>query len=116
MNKNFKEKSKKIGIIFSVFMMIVIYYEMKIFDLLIGIFKLECLNKKIAKVSLKSFMFITKDMDESILIDKMDDLGWKFINLYGRGYLFTKDGEEVVLVKKKHLRYNVYEIQCKNKL
>lgn len=116
MNKSLKEKSKKIGIISSVFVMIVIYYEMKIFDLLLGIFKIEFLNQKISKVSLKSFMFITKDSNESILIDKMDDLGWKFINLYGRGYLFTKDGEEVVLVKKKHLRYSVYEIQCKNKL
>ena len=116
MNKDLKEKSKKIGVIFSIFMMVIVYYELKIFDLLIGIFKLECLNKDIAQVSFKSFMFITNDSDESILIDKMEDLGWKFMNLYGRGYLFTKDGDEVVLVKKKQLRYSVYEVQCKSEL
>jgi hypothetical protein len=111
-NRN-KEKFKLVGIMISLTILVVVYYETKILDLLLGIFKVECLKEKISTVSLKSFMFITKDSDAEILIEKMNTLGWKFNNNYGRGFLFSKNREEVLLVRKHHLNYYIYEVQGK---
>jgi hypothetical protein len=111
--KRNKGKFKLAGIMISLTILIVVYYETKILDLLLGIFKIECLKEKISTVSLKSFMFITKDPNEDILVEKMNALGWKFNNNYGRGYLFSKNREEVLLVRKHHLNYYIYEVQGK---
>ncbi len=108
-----KKKFKLAGIIISLTILVVVYYETKMLDLFLGIFKIECLKEKISTVSLKSFMFITKESDPEILIEKMNALGWKFNNSYGRGYLFSKNREEVLLVRKHHLNYYIYEVQGK---
>jgi hypothetical protein len=93
--------------------MFIVYYELKLLDLLIGIFKIEKLNQKIAKVSFKSLMFITKENDDEAFIDEMRRLGWKFKNVYGRGYLFEKSREEVIAVKREHFNYTIYEVSPK---
>jgi hypothetical protein len=111
--KRNKEKFKLAGILISLTILVVVYYETKMLDLLLGIFKIECLKEKISTVSLKSFMFITKDSDTEVLVEKMNSLGWKFSNNYGRGYLFSKNREEVLLVRKHHLNYYIYEVQGK---
>lgn len=112
--KSNKENFKLAGIIISLTILIIIYYETKMLDLFFGIFKIECLKEKISTVSLKSFMFITKNDDPEILIEKMNSLGWKFNDNYGRGYLFSKNREEVLLVRKHHLNYYIYEVQGKD--
>ena len=111
--KGNKKKFKLAGILISLTILIVVYYETKILDLFLGIFKIECLKEKISTVSLKSYRFITKDSDIELLIEKMSSLGWKFNNSYGRGYLFSKNREEVLLVRKHHLNYYIYEVQGK---
>jgi len=111
--KRNKEKFKLAGILISLTILVVVFYETKMLDLLLGIFKIECLKEKISTVSLKSFMFITKDPNKEILVEKMNALGWKFNNNYGRGYLFSKNREEVLLVRKHHLNYYIYEVQGK---
>ena len=111
--KRNKGKFKLAGIMISLTILVVVYYETKMLDLLLGIFKIECLKEKISTVSLKSFMFITKDPNEDIIVEKMNALGWKFNNNYGRGYLFSKNREEVLLVRKHHLNYYIYEVQGK---
>jgi len=111
--KRNKEKFKLAGILISLTILVVVYYETKMLDLLLGIFKIECLKEKISTVSLKSFMFISKDSDTEVLVEKMNSLGWKFNNNYGRGYLFSKNREEVLLVRKHHLNYYIYEVQGK---
>ncbi len=104
---------KSVGIIASVLLLIIVYYETKLLDLLFGIFKVEILKEDIATISLKSYMFITENDDLSTIVNKMDSLGWKFKDSYGRGYLFSKQREEVLLVRKHQLKYYIYEVQCK---
>ena len=111
--KKYNDFFKIIGLIFSVLFLIIIYYETKILDLLLGIFKVEVLKEKIATVSLKSYMFITKDNELDVLIEKMKSLGWEFEDSYGRGLLFSKKREEILLVRKHHLKYYIYEVQGK---
>jgi len=88
------------------------YYELKLLDISIGIYKLEIEGKKIAKVSKKSLIYIMKSREpRETFMDKMDSLGWKYYDSYGRGYLFTKEGEEILAIKSSYFgRYTVYEI------
>ena len=90
----------------------VIYYELKFFDIIIGAFQLEKNDKKVARVSQKSLIFMMKSKDpEEIFLEEMERLGWQYYNTYGRGYLFTKNGEEILATKSNHFgRYSVYEI------
>ncbi len=91
-----------------------VYYDLKLIDLVIGIFKLEGQGKRIARVNQKTLMYIVrKGTDDTLFIRKMERMGWKFIAAYGRGYLFDKEGEEVLVTKRNHLRYTIYEIQNK---
>lgn len=111
-----KKKSRyfrNAGIVVSILFLVIVYYETKMLDLLFGIFKLEVLKKNIATISLKSYMFITKNDDLDTIVDEMNLLGWKFKNSYGRGYLFSKKREEILLVRKHHLNYYIYEVQNK---
>jgi len=119
MSKDTKKALKVIGeilfLIVAVSAMVKIYYELKWMDLTLGIFKIEKEKKKIAKVKCKSLMFITLiGEDEDTFKDEMETYGWSFYSKYGRGYLFARNGEEVLAVRKEHFgRYAVYEIQNK---
>lgn len=99
-------------VVFLAFIAIVkINYDLKVFDVLLGMVKLESRDKKVARVSLKSLSFMTKSDSEDDFIMEMCNNGWEFVNNYGKGYLFARDGQEVLLTKKTYLKvYDVYEV------
>jgi cell division protein YceG involved in septum cleavage len=103
---------KIITLILSVIVIVLVYYELKFFDVIIGIYQLESKNKKIVRVSKKSLIYIMRSKEkEELFIREMDLLDWKFYDTYGRGYLFTKNGEEILATQSKRFgRYTVYEI------
>ena len=93
-----------------------IYYDLKYFDITLGILSIEFGDQNIALISKKSLMFVSKyDKDNEFILNKMDELGWKFIDMYGRGLLFVKGAEEIVLFKKDYFGiYTSYEIEASN--
>lgn len=102
-------------ILISILILFKIYYELKWLDLLLGIFKLETGKKEIASVSQKSLMYIVKrGTDDEVFYKKMREMGWEFTQVYGRGYLFEKRGEEVLVTKREYGKYSVYEIHGKS--
>ncbi|MBN2795188.1 MAG: hypothetical protein JXR88_07265 [Clostridia bacterium] len=92
------------------------YYEAKLMDLTLGIFNIELGQKNIYRVSLKSLMYIMmKDEPDQVFIEEMKKNGWKLTDIYGRGHLFEKNGEEILVIAREHLgRYKVFEIQNKH--
>jgi hypothetical protein len=92
------------------------YYETKMMDLTIGILGLEIGQKDIYRVSCKSLMYITKkDTSEAVFLQTMIENGFKPTEVYGRGHLFEKNGEEILVIEKEHCnRYKVYEVQNKH--
>ncbi len=103
---------KIITLILTIVAIVLVYYELKFFDIIIGIYQLESKNKKMVRVSKKSLIYIMRSKEkEELFISEMDSLGWKFYDAYGRGYLFTKNGEEILATQSKRFgRYTVYEI------
>ncbi len=93
-----------------------IYYESKWLDITIGIFSIEFANQPIGKVSCKSLMYIMNaKQDETLFFEEMRRNGWILSEVYGRGHLFEKSGEEILVISKLVMnRYRVYEIQNKN--
>jgi len=104
---------KIVTLLLSIVLIVLVYYELKYSDVIFGIYQLERKNKKIVKVSRKSLIFIMKNKEsEDLFIEEMDRMGWKFHDIYGRGYLFDKNGEEILAMQSKRFgRYTVYEIQ-----
>ncbi len=101
-------------ILVSIAVIVKVYYELKLIDLAMGICKLEKDKKEIASVSQKSLMYIVrKETQDAVFFDKMAEMGWIFVQVYGRGYLFERNGEEVLATKRYHFKYAVYEIQNK---
>jgi len=92
------------------------YYEAKLLDLTIGIFNLEFGDKSIYRVSCKSLMYIMRNSDpDQLFTEEMKENGWKLTDIYGRGHLFERDGEEILVIAREHLgRYKVFEIQNKH--
>lgn len=89
-------------------------YELKWFDVLIGIFKIETGKSKIQSISLKSFAFICKAEDENAFIEFMAGKNWGYIRRYGRGLLFEKDGYELIVTHNRFFnRYAFYEVSSK---
>lgn len=89
-------------------------YELKWFDVLIGIFKIETGESKIQSISLKSFAFICKVGYENDFIEFMAHKNWTYIRKYGRGLLFEKDGYELIVTHNRFFnRYAFYEVSSK---
>lgn len=110
-NKWMRRLAKGFMIVLAVAAILKVYYELKLLDLLLGIYKLEGEKKRIARVSFKSLMYIArKSNGDDALIDEMDRIGWNFYNAYGNGYVFSKHGEEILLKKREYPRYVVYEV------
>lgn len=109
---SFKKGLKFIGIIFFLILMIKVYYELKLIDLIMGIYNIEVKRKKIALISNKSLMFIAKKNDaENLLVEEMKKFGWEYVNQFGNGYIFSNSDEEILLKKKNYLiGYTVFEI------
>ncbi len=113
------EGYKKIGrviiALMSIAIIVKVYYELKLIDLIVGICKLEKDKKEIARVCQKTLMYIVhKDTQDEVFFNKMEEMGWRFVQAYGRGYLFERNGEEVLATKRFHFKYAVYEIQNKD--
>jgi hypothetical protein len=116
-NKNFWNKFLKITVaIIAIGTLAKMYYEAKLLDLTIGILNLEFGNKHIHRVSCKSLMYIMRnDEPDQLFNEEMKTRGWKLTDIYGRGHLFEKDGEEILVIAREHLgRYKVFEIQNKH--
>ncbi len=92
------------------------YYEAKLMDLTIGVFNLEFGGKNISRVSCKSLMYIMRNSEpDQLFTEEMKTDGWKLTDVYGRGHLFEKNGEEILVIAREHLgRYKVFEIQNKH--
>lgn len=86
-------------------------YDLKFFDLLFGICKLERdPAAKVKKVSLKTISFITRSGDEEYFIEEMEKRGWVYTAKYGRGMIFSKDGLEILMTKLSYFgKYTFYE-------
>lgn len=106
---------KILTVVFSVVTIALVYYELKFFDILLGVYQLEIKNKPIAKISQKSLIYVMRSKDpQDLFIEEMEKFGWRYYDTYGRGYLFTKQGEEILATQSKHFgRYTVYEIHNK---
>lgn len=112
-NTNLKKVIKCMSFVFIIAFFSKVYYEMKFWDLTVGMFILEKKQKDVVLVSKKTIMLISKGIDkDDEMIEEMFNYGFEYVNKYGRGYLFTRDDEEVVLFKKDHFgKYSVYEIE-----
>lgn len=93
-----------------------LYYETKLLDLTLGIFNIEFGGKNIHRVSCKSLMYIMKNSEpDQLFTEEMKADGWQLTDVYGRGHLFEKNGEEILVIAREHLgRYKVFEIQNKH--
>ena len=92
------------------------YYEAKLLDLTIGVLNLEFGGKNIHRVSCKSLMYIMRNTEpDQLFTEEMKMNGWKLTDVYGRGHLFEKNGEEILVIAREHMgRYKVFEIQNKH--
>ncbi len=89
-------------------------YELKWFDLLVGIFKLETKPEKVQRVSFKALSFIATIDCEAEFLVKMSEMGWHFIKHYGRGMIFVKDGYEILITRKDYFnKYTLFEVTTK---
>ena len=114
--KNIK-KAIKIGIVVvTVASLAKMYYDAKLLDLTIGILNLEFGSNRISKVCCKTLMYITKTSEsDELFVEEMKAKGWKATDVYGRGHLYEKNGEEILIISKEHFgRYKLYEIQNKH--
>jgi len=116
MNKRNKRIIQWILIVAGILAIAKAYYESKLLDLTLGILGLEFWNTNIHRVSCKTLMYITKtDVDPQVFIDEMAQKGFEAGEVYGRGHLFSKEGEEILVIEKEYMgRYRVYEIQNKH--
>lgn len=112
-----KSKQKTLKTLLIALMTIVILkaaYELKWFDVVLGVLKLETGGAKVQNISLKSFAFVCKASDENYFIDFMTSKNWVYIRRYGRGLLFEKDGYELIVTKNQFFgRYCFYEVTSK---
>lgn len=101
-----------IGVVAFIIIAAKVYYELKWYDLLIGISKLTFGRKKIALVSQKTLMFVTRKMDADTAIQEiMIKNGWAFVDKFGMGYVFSNEDEELLLKRRDFsFGYVVFEI------
>lgn len=113
---NVKKIIRVITIIATILTLAKMYYDAKMLDLTIGILNLEFGSKKIARVYCKTLMYITKISDsDELFVNEMNLKGWEQTDIYGRGHLYEKNGEEILIIAKEHFgRYKLYEIQNKH--
>lgn len=93
-----------------------VYYELKWYDLLLGILKIQWSKKPIALVSQKTLMFVTKKENAEVSLKKaMEANGWTFVDRFGMGYIFSNEDEELLLKRRDFsFGYVVFEIYPKD--
>lgn len=88
-------------------------YGFKLYEIIAALILLEGKKEKIITLSRKHLFFITlagQPLDS--LMDRMAALGWQFMTQYGNALVFTKDGEEIILMKKTFFkRYRVFVLK-----
>ncbi len=101
-----------IGVVAFIVIAAKVYYELKWYDLLIGISKLTLGRKKIALVSQKTLMFVTRKSDAEVAVKEvMSKNGWSFVDRFGMGYIFSNEDEELLLKRRDFsFGYVVFEI------
>ena len=112
MKKNKHRYLKMAIIIVSLIGIGIVYYELKFFDMLLGAYRLETGTNRVARVSQKALIYIMRaNQPDEVFFEEMEQLGWTYYDTYGRGYLFTKNGEEILATRSKQFgRYTVFEI------
>jgi hypothetical protein len=102
----------KIAVFFmTVASIVMVSYELKWLDVLLGICKLEKGNKSVQSISLKTLAFISYSNHEVEFLMEMQARGWNFVKHYGRGMIFDKDGYEILITKHEYFgRYAFYEV------
>lgn len=112
--KNRKNSSiiKIVGIIAFFVISAKVYYELKWYDLLLGILKIQLGKKPIALVSQKTLMFVAKKEEAEESLKKAMALnGWTFVDRFGMGYIFSNEDEELLLKRRDfNFGYVVFEI------
>ncbi len=99
-----------------ILIMIKIFVQLKFCSMLEAVLKLETGKKAVVRVGYKDLLFISKrnEMDDEMFIDEMNRLDWYFVERYGNGYVFEKEGEELFVHKSVFLGgYSVYFIENK---
>lgn len=110
-NKQHDMKKTLHHILIGVFIvvMVKVYCDLKTSRLIQAILDVESGKKKISRVNYKSLMYIMKKgTDEAIFFSEMGKLGWHFVDNYGHGYIFEKDGEELFTYRKCF--FNLYDV------
>ena len=115
-NNSWKKLIKILIAITAIATLAKMYYEAKLLDLTIGIFNLEFGGKNIHRVSCKSLMYIMRNSEpDQLFTEEMKADGWQLTDVYGRGHLFEKNGEEILVIAREHLgNYKIFEIQNKH--
>ncbi|SCZ82024.1 hypothetical protein [Acidaminobacter hydrogenoformans] len=108
-----KKTLKWITVLLFILTLLKIYYELRFFDLMLGIYEVERHQKKAALVSKKALMFITKKSEaDSAIKERMSELGWTYVDTYGNGYIFSNEDEEILLRRHDYaIGYSTFEIQ-----
>lgn len=90
-----------------------LFVNLKIAEVMAAIVILEGGKEKVITLSRKNLFFISKlRTPVEHLYEKMQSLGWQYVAQFGRGMVFSRDGEEVVLMKQIILnRYAVYVLK-----
>ncbi len=89
-----------------------VYYELKWYDLLLGISKLQSEKRDIVLISQKTLMFVSKGQNaEQALVKVMSKNGWNYVDKFGMGYIFSSGDEELLLKRRDFgFGYVVFEI------
>lgn len=112
-----KKKSSRIGWLLILLLtgMILwnLVYGFKLYEIIAALILLEGKKEKIISLSRKHLFFITR-ANESVdcLIHKMMEFKWQFVAQYGNAFVFTKEGEEIILLRKTFFnRYRVFVLK-----
>lgn len=113
-----KQREKKIWQIIVSLMVIMtvtkVGYELKFFDVLLGMLKIKFSKKPVQRVSLKTLSFISHSLNDQVFHIEMQSQGWRFIKQYGKGLIYSKDGYEILISKRIFFnQFSFYEVTTK---
>jgi hypothetical protein len=102
-----------LGVVALVSSAVYIVLKYNINNIVSGIIRLEGGEDEVIKEKSKDKIFlVTKPEDEDIKIENyLRNFDWDFLESYGRGHIYEKKGEEILVRKKNFLgHYFIYEI------
>jgi len=114
MKENTRKISQIIIIVLTVITVSKIGYELKVFDVTLGMLKLRLFKKPVQKVSFKTLSFISHSLNDQVFHIEMRSRGWRFIKQYGKGMIYEKDGYEILISKRIFFnQFSFYEVATK---